>query len=287
MIRTEDLALTVERQIPGELVTNALKIKAFVEERVKDYTVEKYYDDPDAAKKDRAILNSAAKDLNGRRLSLEREFMAPFDDFKAIIKQTTTVIDAAAAKLDEVVKAVEETQKNEKRREIEDYFTQSEYTIVPIDRIFDDRWLNKTVKFTSVAKEIDERIKKIFTDLELIDRIGTDAETVKALYLNTLDIGSALAEGDRLKSNRERVAKEAAERDARKHDEHIEAQAEELRVDTVAEMKAENVVNMAAAALEVEADPIIELTIRFRGTRSALIAMRKYMTDLGIEYEKL
>jgi hypothetical protein len=287
MLRTEDLALTVERQVPGELVTNALKIKAFVEERIKDYTVEKYYDDPDAAKKDRAVLNAAAKDLNGRRLSLERDFMAPFDEFKAIIKQTTSVLDFAAAKLDEVVKAVEETHKNEKRREIEEYFTKSEYTIVTLEKIFDQKWLNKTVKFVSVAKEIDERIKKIFTDLELIDRIGQDAETVKALYLNSLDIGSALAEGDRLKANRERVAKEAAEREARKHDEHIEAQAAELRVDTIAEIKAEAVTSIAAAALEIDPDPIVEFTIRFRGTRSALIAMRKYITDLGIEYEKL
>jgi hypothetical protein len=287
MIRTEDLALAVERQIPGELVTNALKIKAFVEERVKDYTVERYYDDPDAAKKDRAVLNSASKELNGKRLSLEREFMAPFDEFKMIIKQTTQAIDFAASKLDEVVKAVEETQKNEKRREIEDYYEKAGYTIVSLEKIFDQKWLNKTVKFAAVAKEIDERIKNIFGGLELIERIGADSDTVKALYLNTLDIRSALAEGDRLKANRERVEKEAAEREARKHDEHIEAQASELRVDTLAEEKADAVTNIAAAALEIDPDPIVEFTIRFRGTRSALIAMRKYMTDLGIEYEKL
>lgn len=287
MIETKDLALTVERQVPGELVTNALAIKAFVEERVKEYTPEKYYDDPDAAKKDRAVLNSASKELNTRRLSLEREFMKPFDEFKAIIKQTTTAIDFAASKLDEVVKAVEETQKNEKRRDIEALFSAKGFDLVPLDRLFDQKWLNKGNKMKDVEADLDDRIAKVYADIKVIEALPEDAAEVKAQYLDTLDIGAALATAQRLKANRERIAAEERDRDDRQHREKLQEQEKDLRVEAAREAKAEPMATLAAEALGIEKDPIIEYTLKFRGTKAQLISLRAYMTSEGIEYEKV
>jgi len=287
VIEVKDLALTVAKQIPGELVTNALDIQEFVSERVKEYTPEKYYDDPDAAKKDRAVLNSASKELNARRLSLEREFMRPFDEFKIIIKQTTTIIDSASAKLGEVVKAVEETIRNEKKRDIETLFAGKGFSLVPIDRIFDPRWLNATAKIKDVEAELDAKIAKVYADIEVIASLPADVAETKAQYLDTLDIGAALATAKRLRENRERLAEEERTRTDRLHTKHIIVQAQELSIDAAREAKSEPVANMAAEALGIDSDPIIEYTIRFRGTRSQLVAMRQYVTSLGIEYDKI
>lgn len=286
MINVTDLTLVVKEQSLGALVTNALDIKAFVEERVKDYTPERYYDDPDAAKRDRAVLNSASKSLNQKRLDLEREFMRPFDEFKAIIKQTTAAIDYAASRLDEVVKAVEETQKNEKRRDIEQYFTGKSFDLVPLDRLFDPRWLNKGAKMADVQAELDSKIAKVYGDIKTLEALE-DAADLKAMYLDTLDIGAALQRGQALKANRERLAKEAADRKEREHAEKLDAQAVELRQDVEDDKKSAPTIILAAEALEVKTDPIIEYTLKFKGTRSQLVALRQYMTTLGIEYERV
>lgn len=287
MIKSKDLELTIEKQVPGELITNALKIKEFVEERIKDYTPEKYYDDPEAAKKDRAILNGASKELNNRRLSLEREFMRPFDEFKSIIKDTTNAIDRAAAKLDEVVKAVEETQRNEKRRDIEAIFEKKGFELVPLEKIFDPKWLNKGTKIKDIEKELDGKIAKIYSDIKVIEALPSDVVEVKAQYLDTLDIGSALETAQRLKANRERLAEEERTRADREHFAKIETQKEELSVEAEREGKQEHIIDMAAEALGVERDPIIEYTLTFRGTKAQLVALKKYMISLGIEYEKV
>jgi len=290
MIESKDLALIIQEQIPGSLVTNAEAIKAFVEERIKEYTPELYYDDPDAAKRDRAVLNSASKTLNQRRLDLEREHMRPFEAFKALIKSTTMVIDTAAAKLDEIVKAVEETQRNEKRREIEADFATLAFDLVPLDRLFDPKWLNKGAKMQDVEDELRAKVQKVYADIATIEGIGidpSDAVSIKANYLDSLDIGAALALAQRLKANRERLAQEAKDREARKHAEHLEVQAAELRVDTVAEVRADKVASVAAEALELPKDPIIRYVLEFRGTRTQLINLRAYMTREGIEYDKI
>jgi hypothetical protein len=269
------------------LITNALAIQAFVEERILDYAPEKFYDDPDRAKKERSVLNAASRELNNRRLALERDFMRPFDDFKAIIKATTTRIDYASAKLDEIVKAVEETQKNEKRLEIEAIFEKKDFTLATLDRLFDQRWLNKGMKLKDVEAELEVKIKKIYGDIAAIRGLPEDADEIKAHYLETLDIGAALGMAQRLKANRERIAQEALDREERLHREHLADQAVILGVDAAAEAKAEPIVSLAAEALEIEKDPIIEYTLRFKGTKAQLIALRTYMTAQGIEYTKV
>jgi len=287
MMDPKSLELTIERQVQGELITNALAIQAFVEERILDYAPEKFYDDPDRAKKERSVLNAASKELNNRRLALERDFMRPFDDFKAIIKATTTRIDFASSKLDEIVKAVEETQKNEKRREIEAIFEKKAFTLSTLDRLFDPRWLNKGTKIQDVEYEIDAKIDKIYNDIKVIEALQEDIIEVKAHYLETLDIGAALSMAQRLKANRERIAQEARDREERLHREHLADQAVILGVDAAAEAIADEYSSLAAEALEIEKDPIIEYTLRFKGTKAQLIALRTYMTAQGIEYTKV
>ncbi len=256
MIEAKDLVLTVERQVPGELVTNALKIKAFVEERLKDFEPGKYLD-IDQAKKDRAVLNAASKELNSKRLELERQFMAPFEEFKKIIKDTTNLIDEASKKIDFIVKAAEDEERQKKQAEIEKIYADIGIDVVPLAKIFDQRWLNKTKKLAEIATEIADRKQKILSEIKVINSLP-DKEEVLAYYLDTLDIGSAMDLANRLKDNREKARA-------------IERPAPEKQLDDVQKIE----------------EPIVEYTLRFRGTKSALMELRACMDRLGITYEKV
>jgi len=240
-------------------VTNALKIKAFVEERLKDFEPGKYLD-IDQAKKDRAVLNAASKELNQKRLELERQFMAPFEEFKKIIKDTTTLIDEASRKIDAIVKAAEDEEREIKKREIEKIYADIGLDVVPLAKIFDQRWLNRTKKLSEVAEEIADRKIKILNDLKIINSLP-DKEEVLAYYLDTLDIGSAMDLANRLKENREKARA-------------IERPAPEKQLEDVQKR------------IHIE-EPIVEYTLRFRGTKSALMELRACMDRLGITYEKV
>jgi len=259
MIEAKDLTLTVEKQVPGELVTNALAIKKFVEERLKDYDPEKYLD-VEQAKKDRAVLNSASKELNAKRLELERKFMEPFEEFKKIIKETTGMIDLASSKIDAIVKSAEEEEKKRKMAEIEKIYAETGLDVVPLAKIFDQRWLNRTKKLSEVAEEIADRKIKILNDLKIINSLP-DKEEVLAYYLDTLDIGAAMDLAQRLKENREKARA-------------IERPAPEKQLEDVQKR------------IHIE-EPIVEYTLRFRGTKSALMELRACMDRLGITYEKV
>ena len=262
MIEAKDLVLTVERQVPGELVTNALKIKSFVEERLKDFEPGKYLD-IDQAKKDRSVLNAASKELNQKRIELERQFMAPFDEFKKIIKETTTLIDEASRKIDAIVKAAEDEERQKKQTEIEKVYADIGLDVVPLAKIFDQRWLNKTKKLSEISAEIADRKQKILSEIKVISALP-DKDEVLAYYLDTLDIGSAMDLANRLKENREKARA-------------IEKPAPEKQLEDVQKSIQDRPVE----------EPIVEYTLRFRGTKSALMELRACMDRLGITYEKV
>lgn len=285
MIETKDLALVVKEQKLGELVTNAKEIKSFVEARLADYTPENYIGKADEAKKDRAELNKASKELNDKRKDLEKEFMRPFDEFKSVIKETTDAINSASGKLDEIVKAEEEREKALKRDNIELYWSGKKFSLVSLDRVFDQKWLNKTTKLSDVRDEIDKRIETIYADVKTLEGME-DSDVLKQLYLDTLDIGAALRKGQELKEYRRRLADEAKERADREARDQIRKQEAEIQEEQARPVESEN---LAAAALgkPVDTDPEMVYTLRFFARKSVLLALRKYMTENGIQYEKI
>jgi hypothetical protein len=294
-----DLTLAVQKQELGVLETNAEQIKDAVLAALPGYTPANYTGRLDVLKKDKAALNAAATELNAKRLQLEREFLKPFEVFKGIIAETVKAIKDASGKLDEVAKAVEIEEKETKRKHIDEYWRIKEFPFPTVyAKIFDDRWLNKTAKKADIFSELDAKCDKIMADLKLLERFpGEDVDWLKAYYLDHLDISKALDEAERLKENREAVAREAAERDERERKVNLQKQAREEAGEAIAEQRAEPIRSLAAAALgDIESpeqappevkDPPMTFTLEFTGPASVLRELREWMTAHGITYKKI
>lgn len=288
-IEAGELSLVVVEKKAGFLTTNIEALENFVLERLEEYKPENYQGDADAAKKDRAELNTAKKQIADERIRIMKELMKPFDEFVERCKGLEKNIDGASKALDEIVKLREQAEKEAKRAIIEEYWRIKEFELVHLDRVFDQKWLNKTAKIADVKKEIDSIIEKIITDLKTIEAFGVDVDTLKPLYLETLDLGVTIARGNAMKANRERLEKEKAERAEREKKEALqEAQKELIQEEEKAqhESLAETLASQATGT-ESESDPIESFRIEFTGKRSALFRLRQYMLSEGITYIKL
>jgi hypothetical protein len=292
--KVQALDLIVEKFDLGTLETNAQAILEYVCEKVKTYDIEHYSGDNIAeAKKDKAELNAAAKKLNDTRLEYERMWMKPFEPFKNKVTEACAVIKVASAKIDGVVKDVEQGEKDEKRRQIEEYWKSSGCELFALDLIFDQRWLNKSVRLSTVQDEIDGRIRKVDADLVILDRLGEPE--AKAHYLNTLDLTAAIDQADRIKKNRERIAaEELARSDAvakRNSDKEAQdkAQAEVEEADeanTIAIV--DSILEDEGIAPEPEAKPEVqEFAIKFFGTAEQFNSLSAFMDEHGIIFEKI
>lgn len=264
VIQEQDLELVIQEQKLGALTTNAKDIKSLIEKALPNYDIANYNESNiDVAKKDKALLNKSSKLLNDKRIELEKQFMAPFTEFKEIITETCKIIKTATDKIDVVVKDSESKVKDSKRKLIKEYWDSKEFTLVSLVKIFDEKWLNKTSKIKDIQSEIDTKIAKINDDFVTLDAIGTDVEDLKAHYLISLDINATIQHANILKLNREKLQPKAAE---------------------VSEpVKKENV---ATSVLESNTDLLVRF-MKVTATYDQLVFLGNFMNDNNITFEKL
>lgn len=289
MQEINELQIVVTKKTAGILETNLAELENFVNERLQDYTPEKFTGDADSAKKSRAELNSAKKAISAERIRIIKELMKPFEEFETRCKSLEKNIDIASSALDAIVKFKEDAEKAEKKAIIEERWRSKDFTLVPLEKIFDQKWLNKTAKIKDVEKEIDAIIEKIYSDIKTIEAFGVEVETLKPIYLDTLDIGSTITRGNVIKENRERLEKEKAERAEREKIAALQEQQKEIIAEEKKAEQNKEPESLASQALGIKEDndPVITFNCIFTGKKSELLKMRQYMTDHGITYTKV
>lgn len=203
----KELQLSVQNLELGTLTTNAMAIRDKVKTLLEDYKEENYNEDTvDKAKEDKALLNKTSKMLNDERIRLEKEFMTPFNEFKEVVTETTTMIKAASSKIDDIVKGVEERAKEQRNLTIEEIFKekiQELGELITLDQIFDDRWLNKG-SFNDkgefkLTKELEEKLNNIRVGLETIKSLKSKHElALTNQYLKTFNLSEIIVENNRL-----------------------------------------------------------------------------------------
>lgn len=294
MSESREISLIEKESDTGKLVTNIDELELFVAEKLVEYTPENYKGDSDAAKKDRATLNASKKAVSSKRIEIIKNAMARFliDTFETRCKKVEKDIDTAALALDAIVKAKEEEERSVKRAQIEQFWSVQNFDLVSLDKVFDQKWLNKTVKNKDIFEEIEKKIASIYAGIKTLESLGIDAEALailKPFYLESLDIGQAAEQWNKIKANRERLAKEEAERKEREALKEKQEAQKELAVEEIDAQKNAPVASLAAQAAGevVDDDPVMTYAMRFKGKKSVLFALRQYMIDHGITYEKI
>jgi hypothetical protein len=277
----------------GKIETNIEQVLEAVKEKSKEYQdIAKYQGDDKKAKEDRAMLRKQ-KDMTKTTIaSIQEMWNKPLEQFLATGKKILQEFDLAIDTIDGWVKEGEAREKEKKRIAIESYFSSKNFSLAPLEKFFNPRWLNKTVSIKDAKDEIDAKIAEIYANIKTLEGISEYGAMAKAFYLDTLDMGAALRQVEATKANAEKLAKEKIEREERERRAKCEANAaEERREERKAERDAQ-ISSLAAEALELpeaEAVPeeeIIEYTLKFRGTRAQLLRLREFMSANGIAYEK-
>lgn len=261
--------------VAGSLTTNALELKAKVENELENYTVDKYLNDIESATTDKAKLNKVKEAIATKRKEITKQWNKPLDEFLETMKSIEKVVDDSYQKINTLVKQADDTIKGEKKKQIQEYFDSLNFTLIPLDRIFNPKWLNKTCKINTVFQEISDAVTEIKSNLTTLESMkDEDADTLKAFYLETLDLKLTLQKGNQLKETRAKL--KAAEK------------SEEIKTPERKEIDAENEKWKKQKLEEYQAETsTMSFTLKLFGTKEQLIALRKYIDANGIRYEKL
>jgi hypothetical protein len=274
-----------------ETVLSIHKSMIEADETYRKYLGEGYEPAEDQAKTDRAALNKAEKNIAEQYKTLKTAYEKPLAGFEFNIKLIRKAIEKASDDVDAKVKKYEEKVKEKKRLEIQAYFDTKNFALVPLEKFFSYRWLNKTCKMPEIRKEIDDTISMIYVNIKTLEGITEYGPIAKALYLDTLDMGAAMRKVETLKANAELLAKEKIEREERERREQIASNAKEERAEEVAAKKEDKIKDLVDNALgfeepEISKPEIMEFIASFKGAKDQLFILRDFMTKNGISYQK-
>lgn len=202
----------LDKVLPGEITFNYEELKAELTESLKKYiNMVVTEEEIPGAKKDRAALNKLHEVLNRQRIDVKKAFMKPYEDFDAKIKDLQSMVMEPISAIDSQIKSFEEAKKQEKERRISEIYAAKigdMSSILPLDRIWNPRWLNSTYKIEDIEKEIADISFKVSNDLRII-QVTCGEYTPQAMdkYLQTMDMAAALAEKARLEDQAEALKK--------------------------------------------------------------------------------
>ena len=264
-------------QLPERISFNFEELKAELTEKVHLYETLVYSDEQiKEAKEDRANLNKLKKALNDERIRREKEYMIPFNSFKAKIAELVGIIDKASSTVDLQVKAYEDKQKAEKKEKIEEIFDDMElisFGWLKLEQIFDEKWLNASVSLKSVKDEILGRIAKINRDIDTLSNLPEFGFEALEAYKTTLDINKAIYEAQRMSQ----IAKAKAEV------ERLRAEAE-AKADSETQPVQEGFMN-TPEGIEVIDKPKTWVQFAALMTVDQAYELKKFFDDRHIEFK--
>ena len=294
-VKVSDLEL-VTNIVAGKLTSNAKEYSAALKNEIANYTIERYIDNPDAAKNDKAYLNKLLDEVAEKRKLATTTWNKPLDEFISVMKELETEIKTASNNLKTIVDKADQQVKDEKKAKIIEFWNTLNFTIVPIERVFNPKWLNKGEKLTSIMEECKAITEKINTEMNTLKSMkDEDSEILQSFYLETLDLNATLAKGNQLKENRARIKAEEerkaaiSEKQGQLYAENKEDLQKQLDKKFPEQSKEPDLSPKGPLIPISEApkEPIATFRLEVTAPASKLMALRKFIDANGITYKKI
>ena len=276
------MELAVQKiQIPERIEFNYEELKTEITGLAGKYTGIAYTEDQiKEAKADKAKLTKLKKAMNDERIRLERDYMAPFTEFKDQVNDLIKIVDGPIREIDGQLKRYEEDRKARKEEEILSYIDSIggvPGSIAP-EKLFSSKWLNATYSMNAIRGEIDAAVDQIRENLDTLNGLEEFSLNAILVYQDTLSLPAALAEVKRQKNIRamnEEAERRKAEREAEK------------RIDTAAQIPVVPADPPEMREPEPEEDPRQWVSFSALLTIHQARMLRAFFDTNGIEFKAI
>lgn len=246
-------------------------------------------------KKMRAELNKVANSINDRRLEVKRAYQEPAAAFDETMNGYKKKIQAVLVPLDDKIEAVESEERQVRRMTVDSVILEmaGNYNISATDIEMRPSWLNKSAitKSGKVTKKVIDEIAADMTQLKKDhDQRAADVQTIK-LYADNKGIESSgwIAQLGRGATVTEILAgiDHATEQAAQKA--HEEAERKRKADEAAKAVAATHQTMHNGELIDTETGEAVlqTATLKLIGTHAQLVALRHWIDENGIKYEKV
>lgn len=245
----------------------------YVDEQLKNLDkMECTEDNKQLVKNRRTEINNTLKALEDKRKEIKNKINEPYDLFNKKYEETVKIkLQNACETLSSKINAIEESQKQAKKIEVERYF--NEYAISKdIDFVkFEQLGLNitLTISESKLKEQVKAFVDKVVEDLNLI-ATQEHKQEILIEYKKNLNVSASIT----MVSSRYKELEEMKQKE--------EIKQEEVKQEQESVKKVEEVLK---APTKIEKEEIYEMTFKVRATKERLKEIKEFLDNGGYDYE--
>lgn len=179
----------------GKVYTNASDLLPEIQNGLKHYDYVVDENNYKQAKSDRTTLNNLVKIVSDKRKQVENDVFAQWLQDKKDIMEVEKTIKSASDKLGDGINEVDNAEKELKKNQIKELWANMTNNKYPFELVFEERYLNKTVKNKEIEESLNNKFLKAEEQLSFIEASLPEnelqAEQVIQLFCKTLDLSKA------------------------------------------------------------------------------------------------
>lgn len=285
----------------AKISCNFEQVEAAIQNVLAEYKGAVFTEDSKAyAKKVVASLRSQKKNFQENLREEKKKYMLPWEEFETQAKKLIGMYDEPIDLINGQVQAFEEKRIAEKKELINRLYAETvpadleEY--IPIERIYNPKWENATMKEKEIRREMSETADKTKRDIDTINSMESDS-IAKALsmYRTSLDLTEAVSYINNYERQKQEILAKEQERKRREEEERIrreererlfaEQQAEMEKNAAVEHAKAEAAQEVIDSLIPEESGEVELYEYRISLSEDAKMKLEMYMDSVGIEWE--
>lgn len=161
------------------------------------------------SKKLLAAVNREVKELDDRRIKIKKKMLEPYMEFEAQVKEIVGIVKEADDVVRQQVKALEESERNEKHSILEEIFAKrivhySFRNLFSFPDFLKPKHLNKTTSIESVENEMVDFLEKLAKDLKVIESMP-DSEAILDAYMQSKDLAAAITSHQQRQARKQQI----------------------------------------------------------------------------------
>ncbi len=270
---------------------NFEELKAEITATSQEYEVSVYTDDTiKQAKADRAKLNKFVDAINSKRTEIRRQLLKPDEGFGQEVKELTGIIERAIDNIDSQIKDYERRQREEKTAKIRDFYDANIHDIekyLPFERVMKPEYANASTTMKSIKEDILALIQKVDEGLAILNEVDSPyAGDMKKVFLETYDIGAAMAKRNQLEAEEQNRRLYMEEQERHKAEREAARRAEAERVAQAGRrLEPAQPQENPVEKMETVEDPVNVIDFRVYATMAQLMKLKTFLNDNGIRFE--
>lgn len=195
----------------GHIQTDVATKVTAIRNRLADYVYNVTEENKSKAKTDAAKLRKVATASKAERSRIKNQILEDWKEPESLLMALEKDLEATAKNLADGVKAFDDIEKNQKKKQIEEVWINISSAEYPLDIVWSEKFLNKTYKLEDVFKDIKGKYERLQTGWQTLEKmIGDNSEhhfMIYEMYHKTGDMPACIVRLEEL----QRASKKAQE----------------------------------------------------------------------------